>query len=146
MGTLESRGVVEHGAPRDEPEDPKRPAPWLHFSMASGDLLDDWVTALAVDHGTVYVGTYNAGVTAISLGSNHATQLGGGYVNFGGLLVRDRTLFAATMAGLFARRLGGGEAFRSLPKAAPGRDVTAVVPADRGLWVASRRGLSRFSP
>jgi ligand-binding sensor domain-containing protein len=153
MGTAESRGVVDRGAPpRDvsgvASDGGPPPAPWLLLSMASGDLEDDWVTALASRGKTLYVGTYNAGVTAVTMDGDGlaSEQLGGGYVNFGGLLVRGRTLFAATMNGLLMRPATGEGTWKSAPRAAPGRDVTALAPDGDRLWVASRRGLSRFDP
>ncbi len=97
----------------------------------------------------IYVGTYNAGVTLLTRGAGGAfaaKQLGGGYVNMGGLLVEGGTLFAGTMRGLLLRPASGAGHWRTAPRAAPGHDVTAIVPAAGGLWVASRRGLGRFEP
>jgi ligand-binding sensor domain-containing protein len=148
IGAEESRGVVDHGSPVQDPPTAVEPRPWLLLSMASGDLDDDWITALAVRGRTVYVGTYNAGVTAITIdvGGFTREQLGGGYVNFGGLLVQGGTLYAATMNGLLTRPAAGAGAWRAAPRAAPGKDVTALASADGRLWVASRRGLARFDP
>lgn len=145
-GTVESRGVVFHGAPAPESAPP---SPWAHFTMSTGDLEDDWVTALAVRGRTLYVGTYNAGVSALRWGSDGsiaAEKLGGGYVNMGGIaLVGDR-LLVATMNGLLVRAADGAGEWTTARRAAPGRDVTAIVPAGDRLWVGSRRGLSRVSP
>ena len=122
-----------------------------HFeraSLASGDLEDDWVTALAVDGRDVYAGTYSKGVTQLRFAGEKrtATQLGGGYVNTGGLLVAGGKLYAATMDQLLVRAIGGtGAAWQAMPAAAPGRDVTAIHivgrPEAAELWVASRRGI-----
>jgi ligand-binding sensor domain-containing protein len=125
-----------------------------HFeraSLASGDLEDDWVTALAVDGHDVYAGTYSKGVTRLHFDSQKhvATQLGGGYVNTGGLLVAGGKVYAATMDHLLVRQTNG-DAWQHMPSAAPGRDVTAVQfvghPGETGaaqpqLWTASRRGI-----
>jgi hypothetical protein len=148
VGTEESRGVADHGAPVPEPPSTDEPRPWLLLSMASGDLDDDWITALAVRGRTIFAGTYNAGVTAVTMdvAGLSREQLGGGYVNFGGLLVQGGTLYAATMNGLLMRPVAGEGTWRPAPRAAPGRDVTAIAPADGKLWVASRRGLARFNP
>jgi ligand-binding sensor domain-containing protein len=151
VGTAESRGVVDHGAPVPavgDGDDAALKDPWLLLSMASGDLADDWVTALAARGHTVYVGTYNAGVTRITMdvAGLSAEQLGGGYVNFAGLLVRGHTLYAATMNGLLVRPAAGEGTWRRAPRAAPGKDVTALAPAGNRIWVASRRGLLRFDP
>jgi ligand-binding sensor domain-containing protein len=122
-------------------------------SLASGDLADDWVTALVVDGRDVYAGTYSKGVTRLHFEEQKhvATQLGGGYVNTGGLLVEGGKLYAATMEHLLVRSQGDDD-WRALPAAAPGRDVTAVrfvgagseprEPREpREMWVASRRGI-----
>jgi hypothetical protein len=122
-------------------------------SLASGDLEDDWVTALAVEGRDVYAGTYSKGVTRLHFEDQKhvATQLGGGYVNTGGLLVEGGKLYAATMEHLLVRSPGDAD-WTALPAAAPGRDVTAVrfvgavseareAREARELWVASRRGI-----
>jgi ligand-binding sensor domain-containing protein len=149
VGTVESRGVIDHGAPAAEGALAGAPRSWVRLAMATGDLDDDWVTALAVRGRTIYAGTYNAGVTALVMGEGgafSAEQLGGGYVNMGGLLVAGGTLFAGTMNGLLVRAVAGAGGWRAAPRAAPGRDVTAIAPAGGRFWVASRRGLARFSP
>jgi len=116
------------------------------YSVVSGHLPDDWVTAVLVHRAQIYVGTYNAGVarlTRASDGRMTATRLGGGWINISGLLVRGGALYAATMRGLRVRPLAGAGRFRLLRSAAPGRDVTALLDAgSAGLWVGSRRGLA----
>jgi ligand-binding sensor domain-containing protein len=128
-----------------------------HFeraSLASGDLEDDWVTALAVDGRDVYAGTYSKGVTRLRFDgetpagaqahTRTATQLGGGYVNTGGILVARGKLYAATMDQLLVRPTSAATsaAWAAMPNAAPGRDVTAVRFVGAGeIWVASRRGI-----
>ncbi len=120
------------------------------YSVSSGHLADDYVTALVVHGGAVYAGTYNSGVSRLvsKAGKVEATQLGGGWVNFGGLRVHAGALYASTMTGLRTLSLtslmtpGARRAWAERPLAAPGRDVTAAVPRAGGLWVASRRGLA----
>lgn len=149
VGDVESRGVVFRGAPERRDASEGAPKPWIQLTMATGDLEDDWITALAVRGRTIYAGTYNAGVTAMTMdeaGAFTARHLGGGYVNPGGLLVKGGSLYAATMNGLLARPAEGEGAWRAVTRAAPGKDVTAVVPAGDRLWVASRRGLALFTP
>lgn len=142
----------------------------LRFSVASGHLSDDWVTALARHGKTLYVGTYNAGVVRLArraavrssdeqthahekvseLARWESTRLGGGWINFAGLrVVAGRWLLASTMKGLRATPLGSGtaapQALFPLAGAALGADVTAALPTSdgRSLWIASRRGLVR---
>ena len=117
---------------------------WRRWSVASNELADDWITALAVHGPDVFVGTYSQGVTRIhAIESAHPTSdhLGGGYVNFGGLAIVDGTLTAATMSGLLVRSADHAGEFRVIANATPGRDVTGVVPG----WVASRRGLAKLA-
>jgi len=120
-----------------------RPGHFTRLSVASGHLPDDWVTALAVDGGAIYAGTYNAGVVRLTQrdGAWTAERLGGGYVNPAGLAIHGGTLFAATMDGLLARPLRGDAPLTPRDRAALGRDVTAVAFSPEGAWVASRRGL-----
>lgn len=50
------------------------------------------------------------------------------------------------MNGLLSRPAEGEGAWNTVARAAPGKDVTAVVPAGDRLWIASRRGLALFTP
>jgi ligand-binding sensor domain-containing protein len=121
-------------------------AKWTRLSVMSGHLADDWVTALVVRGNDVFVGTYSGGVAQVSFASDTpiARELGGGYVNLAGLTIAGDSLYAATMDGLLVRSLAAiastGE-WKKMPQAALGVDVTGVVAAPDGLWVASRRGL-----
>jgi hypothetical protein len=112
-------------------------------SLATGDLEDDWVTALAVNGRDVLVGTYSKGVTQLRFDGDRprATHLGGGYVNADGLALHDGKLYAATMDGLLVRPLDPAAKWETLGRAAPGRDVTAVRFTGGETWVASRRGI-----
>ena len=118
-------------------------------AVATGELADDWVTALAVDATGVFVGTYSGGVTRLRRGADglHATHLGGGYVNPDGLAIVGRDLVAATMEGALVRPLDDdGAAWRPKAGAAPGRDVTAVKQVGPATWFASRRGIAVWTP
>lgn len=117
-------------------------------SLASGELLDDWVTALAIDGDDVYAGTYAHGVTRLRFAQRRydarpaAKQLGGGHVNPDGLLVANGRLHAATMEGLLVRPKDDDAApWTTKRDASPGRDVTAVRFVGGEMWVASRRGI-----
>src|SRR5690606_6164904 len=63
-------------------------------SLATGELADDWVTAITLDGDDVFVGTYSKGVTHLRFEGDRpkATHLGGGYVNPDGLVVADGKL------------------------------------------------------
>jgi hypothetical protein len=118
---------------------------WQRASMASGQLRDDWVTALTVRGASVVVGTYNGGVTRLEWTAAHAfvlgEHLGGGYVSTAGMLVDAQTIYVATMDGLLARPLKKDAAWRLVTNAAPGRDVTGVLASTDGVWISSRRGI-----
>ena len=124
---------------------------YQRFSVSSGHLADDYVTALVLHKDVIYAGTYNSGVSMLVKkddGTLAATQLGGGWVNFGGLRVHAGILYACTMTGLRTIKAGvcatrdGACAWQHRRGAAPGQDVTAVIPKGDRLWVASRRGLA----
>ena len=57
---------------------------WQRLSIASGQLRDDWVTALATRGDVVWAGTYNGGV--VRLEGDATTALGGGWINPSGLV------------------------------------------------------------
>jgi ligand-binding sensor domain-containing protein len=121
---------------------------WRSYTMASGHLDDDWVTSVAVGEGTVWVGTYAAGVSrlrpsASRPGGYAAAQLGGGRINPGGVTVAEGTVWVSTMQGLLTRRVDkGGPWTRMNPL--PGQDVTSVRLADDRVWVTTRSGLVSY--
>lgn len=116
-------------------------------ALATGDLRDDWVTALAIHDADVFVGTYAGGVTRLRAPREPGAllehvHLGGGCINPGGLTLVGEELFAATMEGLLARPAGDDRAAWTARRGAtPGRDVTAVRKVGETLWVGSRRGV-----
>ncbi len=120
--------------------------PWQRVAIVTGHLKDDWVTSLVTDGASVFVGTYNAGVTRLALVNGKlepGEHLGGGYVNPAGLALANGKLYAATMDGLLVRAAQGPSAWRALEGAQLGKDVTGVLTDGHEAWVASRRGLVR---
>ncbi|HTJ42150.1 MAG TPA: PQQ-binding-like beta-propeller repeat protein [Kofleriaceae bacterium] len=116
---------------------------WTRFSVATGALGDDWVTSLLASDDTIYAGTYNGGVAAIELATGTAAQLGGGWINPGGLAWDGDKLAAATMDGLVEHDARGWTALAGLP----GKDTTAFVrAADGARYIATRRGLMIIRP
>ena len=115
---------------------------WLSASMAGGHLRDDWVTALTVRGASVFVGTYNGGVTRLEWSGAFALgeRLGGGYVNTAGMLVSATTLYVATMDGLLARPLQKDAAWKLVANAARARRDGRARLARRILG-SSRRGI-----
>ncbi len=116
-------------------------------AVATGELQDDWVTAIALDPDRapdVFVGTYAKGVTHLRFenGKPKATHLGGGYVNDDGLTIANGNVYASTMEHALVRPKSDDAArWQPLPSASPGRDVTAVRFVGGAMWVASRRGI-----
>lgn len=114
-------------------------------AVVTGDLGDDWVTALAIASDVVHVGTYNAGVSSFRLSAGRLERVGAdptlGYVNPNGIApLPNGTLAVATMVGLRVGKQGSWHTIPTLHK-----DVTAVVPAGAGeYWVASRRGVQKL--
>jgi hypothetical protein len=117
-------------------------------SLATGELGDDWVTAIALDGDDVYVGTYAHGVARLRFPAGRrdvrpaAAQLGGGYVNPDGVVLAGGRVFAATMDGLLERAKSDEAAsWTTRRDAALGRDVTALRFVGGDAWIASRRGV-----
>lgn len=111
--------------------------PFRRLSKLTGELNDDWITALAFTSDRAYVGSYAGGVTELTK-TFTATRLGGGSINADGLRFLDGKLHAATMEGLLVR----DGTFRRIDKGVLGTDVTAIVPSPRGTIIATRRGLT----
>lgn len=112
---------------------------WTRHSMLDGTLPDNWVTAVVPDDDGLWVGTYAGGV--VRLTSDGSAELGGGRINPSGLTLDGGWLYASTMGGLLRRRVRGGE-WKRMDDVLLGKDTKAVLRADDGLWVATRRGIS----
>jgi ligand-binding sensor domain-containing protein len=116
---------------------------WRRSSLATGELADDWVTALAVHDDGVYAGTYKGGVTRFAVaadGAVTATPHGDGWINPNGLAFDGDRLLAATMDGLATR---AGDAWTTTA-GLPGRDTTATARIGATLYVGTRRGLTEL--
>jgi len=117
-------------------------------AMVTGELQDDWVTALLSKEGRLYVGTYNAGLASFQLTGGKLTPLGFdrelGYVNPAGISALSAGRIAvATMDGLHVGLPGAFSKVESLAE-----DVTSVVPVrthqGKSLaWVGTRSGLQQ---
>jgi len=113
---------------------------WQRYTQSTNDLKDDWVMAITAAGRSVYVGTYKGGVTKFNLNRRRlkSVQLGGGWINPGGIRVSNGRVFAATMDG---PREFTGLVWRVPVRKTLGTDTTLLLPTTKGLWVASRRGL-----
>lgn len=114
---------------------------WTRFSVATGQLTDDWVMAIATKDRAIWVGTYKGGVTRFDPSETGviATPVGDGWINPGGLAWIGNALYASTMEGV---RIGDGAsvAWTTLDRM-PGKDSTAAVRVGDTLYVSTRRGL-----
>jgi ligand-binding sensor domain-containing protein len=132
------RGPPTAWTTKDGSDDPAAAAErWQRMSVATNQLRDDWVTALATRGDIVFAGTYHGGIARID--GDTATALGGGWINPSGLVWDGDRLLAATMDGLITGD-GRTTTWTATP-GLPGRDTTAAVRTGRALWVATRRGL-----
>ncbi len=112
---------------------------WKRFSVATGELVDDWVMAIAPRGRAVWVGGYKGGVVRFELDGMKATAIGGGWVNPGGLTWDGDVLVASTQEGL--KTGDGANAVWTDVTGLPGKDVTAVVRVAGKRWIATRRGV-----
>jgi len=130
--------LLAQPGPTAEPPGPAPSGRWQRLSVATGQLRDDWVTALAVRGDVLWAGTYHGGIARID--GEVATQLGGGWINPAGLTWDGDRLLAATMDGLLT---GDGQTSNwTTTRELPGRDTTGTLRVGRTLWVATRRGLA----
>ncbi len=122
--------------------------PWglmRRVSAITGNLAEDWVTALAVDDAELVVGLYHSGIVAFSTNGPTLRRVRSdaslGYVNPGGIVPVGGGRFAlATMDGLRVGKLG---ALHRVPTLAS--DVTGVTRLGGTYYVATRRGVQSWS-
>jgi ligand-binding sensor domain-containing protein len=113
-------------------------------ALVLGTLPDDWVTALAYRDGTLFAGTYSAGVAGFRVDARSlapsSVDPSLGYVNPAGLaLLPDGRLAIATMDGLRCGVLGNTARLSTRAS-----DVTAIsANPTGGYWIATRLGLER---
>ena len=114
---------------------------WTRYSVATGQLRDDWVMAIATKDRALWVGTYKGGVTRFDPtdAGVTATPVGDGWINPGGLRWIGDALYVSTMEGV---RIGDGAtaAWATLDRM-PGKDTTATVRVGDALYISTRRGL-----
>ncbi|MEM1414285.1 MAG: hypothetical protein AAGH15_05275 [Myxococcota bacterium] len=132
--------------PRDTSQD-GGPA-FERFTVSSGDLPVDWVTALATVGGRVVAGTYHGGLAWQRAGGGllperEGASLPAGWVNPHALRVLGGRLYVGTMErGLLIGRRGAWTRLTTA-EGLPSDDVTDVLPAGEDVWVATRGGLAR---
>jgi ligand-binding sensor domain-containing protein len=143
-----------HGAARLGCERTACDAPsWSTARAISGELPDDYVTALLSTGDDLWVGTYSSGLSRKS--GRHWSllrepELPSGWINPGALTSWHGRVWAGTVErGLMVsppQRPGEDEGRWTTLNVAdglPSSDVTALAADDDGLWVGTRGGLAR---
>jgi hypothetical protein len=131
----------------------------VRFRVAGGEgrLPHPWVTALALSHGSLYVGTYGGGIvrrTASAVDAPVArvdraryepfVETEGLKVNAGCLVEAGGRLYAGTDGKGLYRLSADGRAFEPVAASLPSRRVTALLPAAGALYVGTDEGVARL--
>lgn len=120
------------------------------YTVSSGDLPVDWVTALTTLDGEVVAGTYHGGLSwfgdEVRVEREGRAGVPSGWVNPHAMRRIGGRLFVGTLErGLMIGRRGDW-ATLSLRDGLPSDDVTDVLPDGGGAaWVATRGGLAKIS-
>jgi len=124
---------------------------WSLLQVASGQLPNDWITALApATGGAIWAGTYDGGLARLGATSGRPTifreadGLPCGWVNFQALALAGETLWIGSMEGGVVLRHRGRWHQIGTAGGLPSADVTAVVPGGGGAWIGTRGGIVRI--
>ena len=117
----------------------------FELATSDGTLPDDWVTAVEYVDGSLFVGTYNAGVTRIE--QNVASvAVPDVWVNAGAMRAVGRVLLVGTLDEGLVQLGTDGPTFLTTADGLPDNDVTSVFAEPDGtVWIATRGGLARLS-
>lgn len=123
------------------------------ITPGEGKLPNPWVNALALFHGSLFVGTYGGGITRRDASPTDRTAKGaftpfpetaGLKVSEGCLVAAGGTLLAGTDGrGLYALSADGSR-FLPIKTPLPSPHITAILPAKDGLFVGTDEGLARI--
>ena len=131
----------------------------VRFRVAGGEgrLPHPWVTALALSHEALYVGTYGGGIvrrTASGVDAPVArvdraryepfVETEGLKINAGCLVEAGGRLYAGTDGKGLYRLSADGRAFEPMAAALPSRRITALLPGAGALYVGTDEGIARL--
>jgi len=116
------------------------------FTVSSGDLPVDWVTALSRIDGRVVAGTYHGGLAWERGDGFSAERMEAGWVNPHAMQTLDDRLWVGTLErGLLVGRRGDWTHL-GVEDGLPSADVTDILRDGDHVWVATRGGLARLTP
>jgi hypothetical protein len=131
----------------------------VRFRVAAGEgrLPHPWVTALALSHGALYVGTYGGGIvrrtaTGVEAAAGRVDRARyeafvdteGLKINAGCLVEAQGRLYAGTDGHGLYRLSQDGRTFEPVRVSLPSRRVTALLPAPGALYVGTDEGVARL--
>jgi ligand-binding sensor domain-containing protein len=115
------------------------------FTTANSPLTHQWVTALAVVDGRLYVGTYGGGVYALTPAGELVSlkaELGNCFVNPNALASDGTRLIVGTLDGAFIHDTVSQRTDR-LTRELPAAQVLSVAADERAYWFGTTNGLLR---
>jgi ligand-binding sensor domain-containing protein len=121
---------------------------WKRFSQLNGALPDSWVTAVLPVGETLWVGTYDAGLVALTAEGKARMLHSDAWVNPNALAGTNGLVAMGTMEdGLHLYDRASG-AWRRLSRedGLPSNDVTAILSDGDTLWVGTRGGVAELRP
>jgi hypothetical protein len=122
----------------------RRGGAWERDTELNGRLPDSWITALLPDGGSIWAGTYDAGVLRLEGNGSWRTMIRGAWVNPNAMISTPFGVAIGTMGDgllLFDRSTGTWLRLTST-SGLPSDDVTALQMAGDTLWVGTRGGIA----
>lgn len=122
-------------------------------TAGDGKLPNPWVNALALFHGSLYLGTYGGGIARRDAAPTDRAGMGGFTpfpeteglkVSAGCLVTAGATLLVGTDGQGLYRLSADGSRFVPVSVPLPSRHITAILPVQDGLFVGTDEGLARI--
>ncbi len=122
----------------------RRGGGWERDTELNGRLPDSWITALLPDGGSIWAGTYDAGVLRLDGNGSWRTVVRHAWVNPNAMIATPGGVAIGTMGNgllLFDRSTGTWLRLTT-SSGLPSDDVTALHMGDESLWVGTRAGIA----